>query len=393
MTGYEGQAASDVPQVDDETKERLSLLRDSASKFVLSENHVKRSRQLRGTKPGYDPQIWRQLASMGWLGTLLPETYGGLGLGCTEMAVVAEYMGRALFPEAITPAMVLAGGALLYGDNPALKAELLPAMAAGELLPALAWREQQHDCDLLAVETVAEETSTGIKLSGRKCLIIPGANASGFIVSAQSRQGIGLYWVPAETVASALSLVELADGRLAAELTFSGLEVPRSHQVAGVEVAKSALTRAYDEALIIASAELYGVMSVAMEITLEYLRTRVQFGKPIGSFQALQHRTVDLYVQQRMCRHALDEVLAGVSVPDVALVARSALASRIKARCSDASLKITRQSIQMHGAIGFSDECDIGLFLKRAVVLSGWLGGTQVHQRRFARLSPPTVED
>ena len=141
------------------------------------------------------------------------------------------------------------------------------------------------------------------------------------------------------------------------------------------------------------AAELLGVQSRAFEIALDYLRTRVQFGKPIGSFQALQHRAVDLYIEQRMCRHTLDEVIAKAAVPDLRPEARGALASRIKARCSEASLHITREAIQMHGAMGFSDECDIGLFLKRAVTLSAWLGGAEVHRRRFARLAPHQVQD
>lgn len=140
------------------------------------------------------------------------------------------------------------------------------------------------------------------------------------------------------------------------------------------------------------SAELLGVLTKALEITLEYLRTRVQFGKPIGSFQALQHRMVDLYIGQRVCRHALDEVLAKADVPDLDGAARGALASRIKARCADTSLKITREAVQMHGAMGYSDECDIGLFLMRAITLSAWLGGAEVHRRRFSQLAPSAAQ-
>ncbi len=388
-TGASGRDSESTSEIN----ERLALLRDSANKFAARDNHLKRARNLRGTNPGYDRQVWREMAEFGWLGTLLPEHVGGLGLGYAEMAVIAEALGRSLFPEPFVAAAVLAGGAVLYGDNDALKAEMLPLLAKGEMIPALAWREEGHVCDLFAINARAEDTSNGVKIFGTKRLIVGGVSADGFIVSARGRRGVGLYWVPAGAAASGVSAVELADGRLAAELTLEGVEVPSSHQIAGAGIAEVALVRAYDEALIMTAAELLGVLSRALEITLDYLRTRVQFGKPIGSFQALQHRAVDLYIAQRICRHALDDVIAAVAAPDLTPDARGALASRIKARCSESSLRITREAIQMHGAIGFTDEYDIGLFLKRAIALSGWLGGAEVHRGRFERLAPHQTED
>lgn len=375
------------PNISSEVQERVSLLRNSADRFTAGAAHVKRARGLRGTQPGYDTEVWRQMSGFGWLGTLIPERFGGVGLGCAEMAAICEALGRSLIPEPVTAAAVLAGGALLYGDNETLKSELLPALVAGELIPALAWRENVHDCDVFNVEARAEKTSRGFKISARKCLIVAGMSAHGFIVSAQAHGGIALYWVSSAAAAPGLRYRELPDGRPSADLTLSAVEIPASQQIAGPEAAKTALARAFDEALIMTAAELLGVSTKALEITLDYLRTRVQFGKPIGSFQALQHRAADLYIQQRLCRHALDDVLASLQQPDLRPDSRSALASRIKARCSDASLRITKEAIQMHGAMGFADECDVGLFLKRAITLSAWLGGAQVHRRRYAKLA------
>lgn len=388
-TGATDNAAENASEIN----ERLSLLRDAANKFASRDIHLKRARQLRGTSPGYDRQVWREMAELGWLGLLQPERFGGSGLGCAEMAVVTEVLGRSLFPEPVVAATILAGGAVLYGDNDALKAELLPALAKGEMIPALAWREEGHVCDIFAIDTRADDTSNGVKISGTKRLIVGGASADGFIVSARGRRGVGLYWVPSGAVVSGLSTVELADGRLAAELTLAGVEVPISHRIAEAGTAEAALLRAYDEALIMTAAELLGVLSKAFEITLDYLRTRVQFGRPIGSFQALQHRAADMYIAQRVCRHTLDAVIARVDTQGLTAEARGALASRIKARCSEASLRIAREAIQMHGAIGFTDECDVGLFVKRAITLSGWLGGAEVHRRRFARLAPHETQD
>ncbi len=376
-----------------EMRERLALLRDSVKRFAACEVHVKRGRALRGSRPGYDPDVWREMAELGWLGTMIPERLGGSGLGCAEMAVIGEGLGYALLPEPVTAAVVFAGGALLYGENEALKSELLPALAEGRLVPALAWRENVHHGELLAVDTRAEKTPRGVRISGSKRLVVGGASADGFAVSAQSPDGFALYWIPAAVAAPGLSFRELPDGRPVADLALDGVEVPHDHRIAGPGVAAAALTRAFDEALIITSAELLGVCTRVLEITLDYLRTRVQFGKPIGSFQALQHRAVDLYIQQRICRHALDDVVSRLQDPELQSDARSALASRIKARCADASLRITRDAVQMHGAMGYSDECDVGLYLKRAITLSMWLGGADVHRRRYARLALRELAD
>ena len=370
-----------------ERGEQLSLLRESAGKFCKVEVHVGRSRRLRGTTPGYDRDVWRQLAELGWLGIHIPERLGGLGLGSAEMAVICEAAGRALFPEPIV-ASVMASGAILHGDNESLKKALLPIFVSGDLLPAFAWREEGHQCDLFSVNTIARHVQGKIELSGTKMLVVGGAGADGYVVSARSDAGIALYWLPGELAAPGLSHIELADGRTAVELRLGCVSIPDKYQIARPGLAESVLLRIYDEALINTSAELLGVLSRAFEITLDYLRTRVQFGKLIGSYQALQHRAADLYAVQLMSRCALNEVLEKVGDVTLTPEARGALASRVKARCADSSLRVTREAIQMHGAIGFSDECDVGLYLKRAVTLSAWLGGGDVQRRRFARLAP-----
>ncbi|MCW5604340.1 MAG: acyl-CoA dehydrogenase, partial [Burkholderiales bacterium] len=149
--------------------------------------------------------------------------------------------------------------------------------------------------------------------------------------------------------------------------------------------------KALDHATVIASAELCGVMGRALDMSVEYMKTRVQFGRPIGSFQALQHRAVDLYVQRQIASAVLEEAL-GVLDRGPGAAERAALASRVKARCADAGLRITREAIQIHGAIGFTDEYDAGLYLKRATVLAAWLGNAHAHRRRYARLVPPEFD-
>ena len=363
------------------------MLRDSVADFVARGIDIARVRRLRGTPAEYDRTLWKQMGELGWLGILVPEQYGGSGLGLAEAAIVAEGLGRAMAPEPFTAAAVLAAQALIAGDNAALKEALLPRVASGEVVPALAWQENPGEFDVGAVATRAVSFEGGYRLNGGKRFIAGAAGADGYLISVQTAaHELALLWIAATAPGVTLKLDALADGRHFGALALSEVVVPRDQVVASGSAARAALERALDWAAAIASAELYGVMSRVYEMTLDYLKTRVQFGKPIGSFQVLQHRAVDLYIQQQLASAALDEVIAALDQePEPHL--RGALASRLKARCSDAALKIARAAIQLHGAIGFTDEYDAGLYLKRALVLAAWLGNATWHRRRYARLA------
>jgi alkylation response protein AidB-like acyl-CoA dehydrogenase len=210
--------------------------------------------------------------------------------------------------------------------------------------------------------------------------------ADGYIVAARADGALALYWVPRDTPGVGASGETLADGRMSGTITLQDALVPRAHELARGDAARNAIETARDGATVIAGAELLGVMHRVLDMTLDYMRTRVQFGKPIGSFQALQHRAVDLYIQRQLASAVLDDGLRRLA--DTAdAQARAAIVSRVKARCSEAGLRIAREAIQIHGAIGFTDEYDVGLYLKRALVLASWLGNAALHRRRYARLA------
>ncbi len=368
-----------------------AMLAQSVGDFVKRGTSLARVRKLRADPAEYDRTTWKTMADLGWLGMLVPEQYGGLELGLSEAAIVAQGLARELVPEPVTAAAVLAVGALVGGDNQELQQYLLPRIVEGEILPVLAWQEQAGTLEVAAISAQAVPAEGGWRINGEKRFISGAAGADGYIVSAGVKAGLELYWVPRDTHGAALSLETLADGRHFGVLTLTDVLVPAAHRVASVGVARASLEKTIDHAAVIVSAELCGVMSRALDMSIEYMKTRVQFGKPIGSFQALQHRAVDLYVQQQIAAAVLEEALSTLdSNPDA--VTRAALASRVKARCSDAGLRITREAIQIHGAIGFTDEYDAGLYLKRAVVLAAWLGNAQEHRRRYARLVPPEFE-
>ena len=238
----------------------------------------------------------------------------------------------------------------------------------------------------MAIATRATPFEGGFKVRGEKRFIAGAAQADAFLVSARAESGVVLLWLPRETAGVELTFEPLADGRAFGTLRLDDALVARHGLAASGAAALEALGQAFDHACAIAAAELAGVADRALEMSLDYLRTRVQFGRPIGAFQALQHRAVDLHIHRELASAVLEEALA-VLDRGPAAPARAAAASRLKARCAEAATRITREAIQFHGAIGFTDDFDVGLYLKRALVLTAWLGSATWHRRRYARLA------
>ena len=199
-------------------------------------------------------------------------------------------------------------------------------------------------------------------------------------------RGLELHWIGCNAAGLSSRPEARADGSASARLGFDQVSASAATRVASSTCAGAALALALEHAMTAASAELLGVMDSALTLTLEYLRTRVQFGKPIGSYQALQHRAVDLYIQKELSRAALAAAIATLDDPTCTPERRATAASGVKARASQAALAICNEALQMHGAIGFTDEYDLGLYLNRALVLSAWLGNASAHRRRYSSL-------
>ncbi|MDH4149508.1 MAG: acyl-CoA/acyl-ACP dehydrogenase [Betaproteobacteria bacterium] len=366
--------------------DHTALLAQSVGDFVQHGADLPRVRALAQTRAEFDRAQWQQLAELGWLGVLVPEDCGGLGLGLAEAAIVAEGIGRALTPEPYTAVAVLAARVLEQSADSALRNELLRGLVGGEQVPVVAWQEQPDDFAGLQVATTATPFEGGYRVSGEKQFVGGAAGANGYLVTAQSPDGLQLMWVPRDAAGCATGLVPLADGRNYGAVTLQDVAVPRENVLASGAAARAALSCALDHAAAVASAELVGMMKRTHEMSLDYLKTRVQFGKAIGSFQVLQHRTVDLHIQQELADAVLSEVVAQLDLaPDA--VTRALAASRAKSRCADAALAITRAAIQFHGAIGFTEDCDVGLYVKRAMTVAAWLGNGRAHRVRYAALA------
>ena len=366
----------------------LTMLRDSAQDFARNRTNHKRLRDLRETTPGYDADVVGEMAGMGWHGILIPEAHGGLGLGFQAMAVVLEELGRGLIADPLVANTVLGGGALLHGDNEALKARLLPQIADGKLQVSLAWQEQAGQLGSSSPATRVVAKGGDAILNGGKRFVAGAAGAGGFLVSAatQASGAVGLYWVPRDAKGLEVSYEWRADGTPIGVLTLKDVVVAADAVAGAPGAAEAAIDRAVDEATVMSGAEMLGVMRAALDMTVEYMRNRVQFDKPIGSFQALQHRAVDLYIQQELAVAVVAEAAAAL---DAGLSAeeRIKLVARCKNRCNEAVLRITRDAIQLHGGIGTTDEYDIGLYLKRALTLAAWLGSSPVQRLRYSNLA------
>lgn len=358
------------------------MLAESARQFCAGEHGSQRVRACRGRQPDFDREVWRKLAEIGWIGIAIPEFDGGLGLGFCELAEVLEPWGTACAPEPLVAAAVLAGRALVHGDGPA-RAGLLERLVAGELVPALAWADRRGE-----VQPVRATRGAGtLVLEGESRYVVP-ADADGWLVYARTGNDAWLLWVDGQQPGTSMDRESRADGSFAARVCFTGCALPETAVVATPARADAALSRALDEARIALALEMTGAMQRMVELTLEYLRTRVQFGKPIGSFQALQHRAVDLFVA---CELARDVARAAAHLADTDgdALALALCATRAKARAADALSRIAREAVQLHGAIGFTDEYALGVYVNRSLVHCSWLGSASAMHRRYSELAPP----
>jgi alkylation response protein AidB-like acyl-CoA dehydrogenase len=359
--------------------ESIEMFRDSARDFLAASDQRQRVRALEESGGGFDRATWRHIAELGWLSILVSEEDGGLGLGIAEACAIATEVGRALLPEPFLDAGVHPVAVLARLPAGALRDELLGAIQSGDTVAGVAWQESAGELepdDGLASVTAA---GGGVRVSAQKRFVRPGTGADGWIVSANEGDECVLAWV--EAFAPGLRVTDQSgvDGSVTATLTLA--DAP-ARVIARGDAAQAALQAANELARIAQGAELAGIARRSLELTREYMTTRVQFGKPIGSFQALQHRLVDGLIQVELADACLREALATVNEANLA-----AVASRVKARCAYAAIEMTRMAIQLHGAIGTTNEYDVGLYFKRAMTLGSRWGNAASHRRRHAQLA------
>lgn len=370
--------------------EEQMMLQEAARDFLHSRTPVSHLRKLRdsGNETGFSADTWNEMAGMGWPAIVIPEAYGGLGFGYTGLGIVLQESGRTLTPSPLLGTAMMAVALLLRYGSEAQRADLLPAIAAGEHIVGIGLEEQgQHAPHRVA--TLARESGDGFVVTGTKRFVFDGMVADTFILSARTQgteaeeAGISLFLVPADSPGLKVTRRGALDIQVLADVTLDAVKLPASALLGTLHQGFTAVEEALDVGRIGQSAELLGVMREAFDRTLVYLKERKQFGLPIGGFQALQHRAAVLFGEIEMCKslvlHAAQELDAGSE----GLAER---ASRCKAKVAETAMKVCEEAIQMHGGIGMTDDFDIGFFYKRARILEAQFGDRHYHLDRFARL-------
>lgn len=375
----------------------IEEIRDSARDFLQRRDQRQRKRG----EATADRDYWREIAEVGWLGMSVPEPLGGLGLGWRAMAAVLEEAGRAQLPEPLVGAGVLPA-ALLARIEPvdaARRDALLQAVCGGDALIGLAWQETEGQLEAGEAATAfgvsVTERDGAYVLNGEKRHVMPGAGVDGWLVTADGERGTALFFVAAGTPGVTAQVHARADGAAACHLTIESAVVP-AHALLARDGVVDAVDEALDLGRLMQSAELVGVARQVLADSVAYLNTRQQFGRPLAAFQALQHRLVDAAIQVELAANSLLDALDTLDAGPGDATLRKTVASRAKARAARAGLEAARLAIQLHGAIGYTEECDVSLYFRSALHLAAWLGNAAAHRQRYgalAALPAPGADD
>jgi len=370
--------------------EEQRLLQDTARDFLVKHAPVAALRQLRDTRDsiGYNPQLWQQMADMGWASIILPEAYGGLEFGFLGLGVVLEETGRTLTASPLFASAAVGASAVLLGGSEAQKQALLPNIAGGTLTLALAL-EETHQHNPTYITTTAKRQGENFILNGSKCFVLDGHSAAQLIVvarsggTARSSEGLTLLLVDRTAKGVSCQRTLMADSRNAANIRFDNVLVPANNILGTADQGWALLEPVLDRSRVAIAAEMLGCALEAFERTVAYLKEREQFGALIGSFQALQHRAAHMQSEIELCRSV---VLQALSTVDDTPQQLPLLASLAKARLNELVKLVTNEAVQMHGGIGVTDALEIGFFLKRARVAMQIFGDTGFHKDRYATL-------
>ena len=359
------------------------LLKDSARDFLARECKSERVRELMETDTAHDDKLWQAIADQGWTGLVVAEEYGGLGLGLVELAVVAEEMGRACLPGAFI-STVFAAALIERAGSLEQRAKYLAPVAAGELRATVAFLEEAANWDLNGVKLEATHINGSLSVTGRK-LFVPDAGVADLLICV-TRVGNSLAVLPVERGADGLSVKPMPsmDGtRKLYEVAFNNVAVADADVLGADGDARGALLGALETATAALCAEMVGGMQWVLDTTVEFAKTRQQFGRAIGSFQAVQHQCADMLLMTESARSAAYD--AAWALTENAPAASGAV-SIAKAYCSDAYREVGYRGVQVHGGIGFTWEHDLHLYYKRSKASEVMFGDGSFHRERIARM-------
>jgi len=371
--------------MDFDLSEEQRLLRDSVERLIADRYSFEQRKQIASKPDGWSRAMWAQFAEVGLLGLPFEEAHGGFGGGPVETMIVMEAFGRGLVLEPYLATVLLGGGLVRHGGNASQRAEILPAIAAGERLLAFAQAERQSRYDLADVATAARREGGGWVVEGRKSLVLHGDVADTLVVAARTsggqrdRAGIGLFLVEAAGPGVNRSAMPTQDGRRVAEIAFARAKAaPLGDPENGLAV----IERVVDEAIAALCAEAVGMMAEMHAITVDYLKTRKQFGRAIGEFQVLQHRSVDMFVALEQARSMA--LYATMMAGETDAAVRSRAVSAAKVQIGRSGRAIGQEAVQLHGGIAMTVEYKVGHYFKRMTMLERMFGDTGHHLSRVA---------
>lgn len=363
--------------------EEQTMLKEAADGFLNENAPIAHLRALRDSHDadGVSRDLWKAFGEMGFAGVIIPEEHGGTGLGAVEAGVVAEALGRTLTPSPFMGSGVLSAKVLIDGGATEQQAAWLPRIAAGEAILSLAVDEgAKHRPS--AIATTAERSGNGFKLNGAKGFVLDGHIADALIVAARTDEGLTLFVVDPKTAGVEIERTVMVDAHNAARVTLTDVEVDADAAIGAVDGGEGLLEGALNLGRACAAASLNGAGDQAFQATLEYLRTRKQFGRLIGEFQALQHRSAHLFTEIELARAA---VLGALQRLDAGREDAGLAVSVAKAKAGRVAELAVQEAVQMHGGVGMTDAFDVGLFMKRVRVLNELLGDAGFHTERLAR--------
>lgn len=369
--------------MDFELSEDQKMLAKTVGDFARQSSPVERFRKMRDDERGWEPSVWRQMGELGWLGIPFAESLGGFGGRFVDVSLVLEKLGTTLVPEPYVASVVLAGTALVRAGSDEQQKRWLAPMIEGRTSLALAWAERHARYDAEDVRTTAAKDGGSYRLDGEKVWVLNGHAADQLVVSAKLDDAVALFCVDRETEGVTVQPVKMLDGHRGAVVRFEGATVDGDRLLEAADGA-AVLDRVMDYGAAADVSEGVGIVQTMLQMTVDYLKEREQFGVKIGTFQALQHRAVDMFVQSEVCRSLLIEAAVRVDDDDDDL--RRQAVSAAKVQLATGGKFVSQQAIQLHGGIGITDEHDIGLYFKRMEALNRLHGDEAHHLRRYASL-------
>lgn len=369
-----------------EFTEEQNMLRDSVARFVQDDYSFDTRRSIVASDKGISGENWQTFAELGWLSIPFAEEHGGFGGGAVDAMLLMEQFGKGLVVEPYVATVLLFGGLLQKSDNADLQSALIPDIIAGSCQGAFAYLERQSRYELADVMTTATAQANDFVLSGEKVVVFNGANADQFIVSARTsggqndEAGISLFLVPANASGLEVTPYRMMDGQVVANVVLKDVVVPASALVGELDNGLTLMNAVVLEANVVLSAEAVGIMEQLNSKTLEYAKTREQFGVAIGSFQSLQHRMVDTFMAYEQTKSLLYRAVCALT--DDKEDATAAVHA-LRVMVDRAGKQVFGEAIQIHGGMGLTDELDIGHYAKRLMMINTTFGNGDFHQAKF----------